>query len=203
MIHFPKSPSFKGSHLPAPSSFRSPSPRFSKSVLTKRYCRLLFAALFALSFFAFFFHAGPPPPPSLYRENTATQGDLVLLPPSYSPPPNNGLPPLFEAWKDYERNLSQHAQDDPTIKFIYMKNHAWGMYYLSISAFNDLIFFQARVGVTSCKKCCSIPTLLTFLVVPLFSTIILGTVRPQNTPHSMARKSLLVCLCPLCWQVRV
>lgn len=130
MIHFPKVPPYNASHLPAPSSFRSHSPilRFSKSLLTKRYCRILFAALLSLTLLTFFINLGPPSPPLRKVPNLVTQGDLVLLPPLYSQPPSNGLPPLFEAWNEYERNLPQHAQNDTTIKFIYMKNHAWRAY---------------------------------------------------------------------------
>lgn len=132
MIHFPKVPPYNASHLPAPSSFRSHSPilRFSKSLLTKRYCRIL-TALLSLTLLTFFIHLGPPPPPLRTVQNSVTQGDLVLLPPLYSQPPSNGLPPLFQAWKEYERNLPQHAQNDSTIRFIYMKNHAWGTYLWS------------------------------------------------------------------------
>ncbi|KAJ4476188.1 hypothetical protein J3R30DRAFT_3704724 [Lentinula aciculospora] len=131
------------SHLPSPATYRRPSPthpplailRALKSLLTKRYCRVLFLALFSTTFLFFLLKLTPPPSfEPLQLTHSRASDDLVLLPPPYPSFPTfeqlKGLPPLFEAWKEYERTLSQHEKDDGTTKFVYMKNHVhasgWG-----------------------------------------------------------------------------
>ncbi|KAJ3861261.1 hypothetical protein EV359DRAFT_47547 [Lentinula novae-zelandiae] len=109
---------YRTSRLPSPAISRRPSPsylplailRSSKSLLTKRYFRVLFLVIFSTTFLFLFLGLTPAP--------------------SSQPLQQKGLPPLFEAWKEYERTLPQHAVDDGAIKFIYMKNHVfasgWG-----------------------------------------------------------------------------
>ncbi|KAJ3744267.1 hypothetical protein DFH05DRAFT_1494529 [Lentinula detonsa] len=125
-------------HLPSPATFRRPSPTrsplaifcFSNALLTKRYCRVLFLALFSITFLFFLLKLSPPPSFEPLQLNYIPPGaDLVLLPPPYpsslTHAQRKGMPPLFEAWKEYERTLPQHAEDDETTKFIYMKNHVY------------------------------------------------------------------------------
>ncbi|KAJ3815175.1 hypothetical protein EV368DRAFT_43923 [Lentinula lateritia] len=109
---------YRTSRLPSPAISRRPSPsylplailRSSKSLLTKRYFRVLFLVIFSTTFLFLFLR--------------------LTSAPSFEPLQQKGLPPLFEAWKEYERTLPQHAEDDGAIKFIYMKNHVfasgWG-----------------------------------------------------------------------------
>ncbi|KAH7873870.1 uncharacterized protein C8R40DRAFT_1112118 [Lentinula edodes] len=133
---------YRTSRLPSPAISRRPSPsylplailRSSKSLLTKRYFRVLFFVVFSATFLFLFLRLTPAPSFEPLQVNHSSAGkDQVLLPPTYLPPTyeqQKGLPPLFEAWKEYERTLPQHADDDGAIKFIYMKNHVfasgWG-----------------------------------------------------------------------------
>ncbi|KIK58300.1 hypothetical protein GYMLUDRAFT_75051 [Collybiopsis luxurians FD-317 M1] len=130
--------------LPSASPVRSRPLRlkdYPKSLLTRRYARLLSLALFLFTFFFFFSSKSPSlePVQHYYRclpHRCVQSPDLVLLPPPYPPTSpltkeqKKGLPPLFEAWNEYERSLWQHAEDDGTTKFIYMRNHVfasgWG-----------------------------------------------------------------------------
>ncbi|KAJ3836932.1 hypothetical protein EV361DRAFT_920187 [Lentinula raphanica] len=161
MLNLSKSPPSPSYHLPSPATFRRPSPnrptltlfRYSASLLTKRYCRLLFLTLFAISFLFFLLKLSPPPsfePLQLIRIPAGQ--DLVLIPPPYPSPPTDeqrkGLPPLFEAWKEYERALPQHAADNGTTRFIYMKNHVvasgWGNVLQEMILNTHLAFLSGR-----------------------------------------------------------
>ncbi|KAJ3756156.1 hypothetical protein EV360DRAFT_48433 [Lentinula raphanica] len=161
MLDLSKSPPSPSYHLPSPATFRRPSPnrptltlfRYSAFLLTKRYCRLLFLTLFALTFLFFLLKLSPPPsfePLQLIRIPAGQ--DLVLLPPPYPSPPTDeqrkGLPPLFEAWKEYERALPQHAADNGTTRFIYMKNHVvasgWGNVLQEMILNTHLAFLSGR-----------------------------------------------------------
>ncbi|KIK62348.1 hypothetical protein GYMLUDRAFT_72588 [Collybiopsis luxurians FD-317 M1] len=99
-------------------------------ILTKRYSRVLFLALLCSSVLFFLHQLSHAPTLIIEDHSLHKDSDLVLLPPPYSPPPQNTAPPLFERWKEYERNLSQHAEDDSSVKFVFMKNHVfasgWG-----------------------------------------------------------------------------
>lgn len=132
---------YRTSRLPSPAISRRPSPsylplailRSSKSLLTKRYFRVLFLVIFSTTFLFLFLRLTPAPSFEPLQVSYSSAGkDQVLLPPTYLPPTyeqQKGLPPLFEAWKEYERTLPQHAADDGAIKFIYMKNHVFGLYH--------------------------------------------------------------------------
>ncbi|KAF5387554.1 hypothetical protein D9757_006575 [Collybiopsis confluens] len=142
---FPFSPRAKHSndHLPLPSAtlrHRKP-PRLGNSLLTKRYIRLLILAILLAVVYLFFpLYSRSVEPIQLYykcKPHKCTRNpDLVLLPPPYpptSPPTQNqreGFPPLFEQWIEHERSYWQHAEDDGTTKFVYMRNHVfasgWG-----------------------------------------------------------------------------
>jgi hypothetical protein len=117
-------------HSPTPSR-KSPLRPKLLFPFTRRYSRLTITfALFSLAFILFFFpfKSRPDPVQYFYQCRKCFQNpDLVLLPPPTNEQ-NNRRPPLFEAWNEYERSLSQHAEDDGTTKFIYMRNHVYGLY---------------------------------------------------------------------------
>jgi hypothetical protein len=89
----------------------------------KRYSRLLLAVLVALGFI-YFFDTGL----LLRRDNSHSLSysyPQVLL----TAPNNSSLPPLYEAYVEYENNLPQQQQDDDFAKrkYIYIGNHIFGL----------------------------------------------------------------------------
>lgn len=82
----------------------------------KRYSRLLYGFV-AISGLIFFFNAG-----LLHRHNNPHPYPQVLLTPSN----NRDLPPLFEAYTEYEDHLPQQLDESKERKYIFMANHAYG-----------------------------------------------------------------------------
>ncbi len=86
----------------------------SKSLLTRRYARVLLLGLVVLSVIALFFHSD-------------TIKESLPFPIS----PMSNMPPIYEQYHEYERNLPQHdlslpPPDGKHAKFIYFANHAHG-----------------------------------------------------------------------------
>ena len=81
----------------------------------KRYSRLLLGLLVALGFI-YFFDTG-----LLHRRGKNLYPQVL-----HTPPNGIHLPPLYEAYVEYEKNLPQQ-QDDADRKYIYMGNHVFGL----------------------------------------------------------------------------
>jgi hypothetical protein len=97
----------------------------------KRYSRLLLGLLIALGF-VFFFDTG-----LLFRRNTSHPYSYPQV--LRTPPSRSSLPPLYEAYTEYENNLPQQ-QDDKFAerKYIYMANHVFGIGWNNV--LQDIIY---------------------------------------------------------------
>ncbi|KAF8799245.1 hypothetical protein BYT27DRAFT_7228035 [Phlegmacium glaucopus] len=90
-----------------------------RMIVPKRYSRLLLALVVALGIF-YFFHAGLLP----HRYNPQVQPYPQVL---QNAPDKSGLPPLFEAYTEYENHLPQQLDDNiAERKYIFVANHAHG-----------------------------------------------------------------------------
>jgi hypothetical protein len=98
----------------------------------KRYSRLLLGLLIAVGFICFF-DTGLLP-----RRNNNSH------PYSYpqvlrTPPYRSSLPPLYEAYTEYENNLPQQQDDNfAERKYIYMGNHVFGIGWNNV--LQDIIY---------------------------------------------------------------
>ena len=88
--------------------------------------------------FIFFFDTG-----LLFRRNSYPQ---VLL----TPPSSSSLPPLYEAYTEYENNLPQQQDDNSAErKYIYMANHVFGLGWNNVlqdMIYNCLVASEAGRG---------------------------------------------------------
>lgn len=97
----------------------------------KRYSRLLLGLLLALGFF-YFFDTGLLPRRDDSRPYSYPR---VLL----TAPNDTSLPPLYEAYTEYENNLPQQQDDNfAERKYIYMGNHVFGLGWNNV--LQDMIY---------------------------------------------------------------
>jgi hypothetical protein len=84
----------------------------------KRYSRLLVILVVALGFIVFFDTGFLP-----RHENSHPYPQIL-----HTPPNDSGLPPLYEAYIEYENNLLQQQDDNfAERKYIFMGNHLYGL----------------------------------------------------------------------------
>ena len=86
--------------------------------IPKRYSRLLLSLVITLGFIFFFFDTGLLP----RRSNPHPYPQVLRIAPD-----DSGLPPLYEAYTEYEKNLLQQQDDHfAERKYIFTRNHAYG-----------------------------------------------------------------------------
>ena len=106
-------------HLPMNSKLQENSILGLRLHVPKRYSRLLLGFVMALGF-CYFFDTGLLP----RRDNSRPYSYPRV---TRIPPNNTSLPPLYEAYAEYENNLPQQQDDNfGERKYIFMRNHVYG-----------------------------------------------------------------------------
>ncbi|ESK93147.1 ATP:ADP antiporter [Moniliophthora roreri MCA 2997] len=95
------------------------------NILTsKRYSRILLVSIFCFATVVVLWHVEP-------AERIEFGSVQYSVLPAQDPLGDGSLPPLYEQYHEYERNLPQHdmelpAPDGKSARFIFSANHAWG-----------------------------------------------------------------------------